>query len=107
MRYKVGDNVKISQKGKSWTGRYTGTTAYIYEVKPTYCNVIGFDGKKFMLPYSYIDEDLFEDDELPPPIPKDSGCTCGAHKVYGEDCPSFYHYDYCPLYRKKEGKKGL
>ena len=105
-KYKVGDHVKISDKGKNWTGKYTGTTVIIDEIEKTYCNVLAFDGKKFMLPYSYIDDDLFEDmEDLPPPIPKDSRCTCGAHKTWGEDCPDFYHHDYCPLYKPKEGKK--
>lgn len=101
-KYKVGDQIKIKIDSKNWTGKYAGTTSAIYETLPTYCNVIGFDGKKFMIPYSYIDDDLLE--EIPP-IPKNSRCQCGASKAYGEDCPPFYHYDYCPLYKPKEGKK--
>jgi hypothetical protein len=103
--YKVGDQVKLKQDSKTYTGKYAGTTVCIDEICLNYCNVLGFDGKKFMLPYSYIDDDLFEDDDIPPPVPKSSKCTCGAHKVYGEDCPDFYHYDFCPLYRPKEGKR--
>jgi hypothetical protein len=106
-KYREGDNVILRDDSASYTGPYAGTLVTIESLDTdNHCTVIGYDGKRFMCPYSYIvtddDEDFFTFEPSQPTYPK---CQCGASKVYGDDCPPFYHYDYCPLYKVKEGKK--
>lgn len=102
MKYKTGDKVHIRQDSQHYTQKYAGTFATVDQADgKNYCTVIGYDGHKFMCPYSYLEDDDFFT-YSPPATPSSSQCECGAHAAYGEDCPPFFHYDYCKLYRPKE-----
>jgi len=102
MKHKVGESVRLSRESQNYTGRYAGTKVTILDISnTTYCTVVGYDGRKFACPYSYIidDNDFFGYE-----VPK-AKCICGAVKTYGEDCPDFFHYPYCPRYRPREENK--
>lgn len=99
MKYKVGESVRLSRESKDYTGHYAGTKVTILKAdNSTYCTVVAYDGRTFACPYSYIidDSDFFGYE-----IPK-ARCTCGAVKTYGDDCPDFFHYPYCPRFRPKK-----
>lgn len=91
--HKIGEIVRLKESSHDYTGKYAGTKVEIVQLKENYCTVRAYDDKEFMCPYAYFD---FDGPALP--VPK---CTCGAHKTWGKDCPPYFHYDFCPLYRPK------
>lgn len=96
-KYKVGDIVRLRIDSKHYTMNYAGTKVTLLkkDTKMSYL-VKGYDGKEFTCPISYFDDDDLFHWNLPE-LP--SKCECGAHKTYGENCPAWYHADFCPLYR--------
>ena len=103
-KYKIGDKVRLSRrKSGSYTGKYTGTEVTITNMHTeTFVTVRGYDGQYFACPTSYFDcDDDYPYGNYPPPIK----CFCGAHSTWGENCPDFFHHDYCPLYKPKGVKK--
>lgn len=99
--YKKGDKVKLTLNSKPWTGNYASQEVEIVgHMSGSNYTVKASDGYTFMCPSSYFQQDL-------PEIPCNSisssvDCECGAFKVYGENCPSFYHMFYCRLYKPPE-----
>jgi hypothetical protein len=92
--YKSGQIVQLRMDSSDYTGKYAGTSVTIVKLdNDHHCTVTGYDHKEFMCPYAYFDFD-------PPPLPENK-CKCGAFKTWGKDCPTYFHYEFCPLYRPK------
>lgn len=99
--YKKGDKVKLTYGSRPWTSNYAGQEVEILaHLNGSNYTVKANDGYTFMCPAVYFDDE-------PPEIPCNSSsssveCECGAWKVYGKDCPGFYHMFYCKLYKPVE-----
>jgi hypothetical protein len=97
-RYKEGDKVYLKKSSRDYTGQYAGTEVTIKKIDTDlHCTVTGFDGKNFMCPYSYFEEDDFLTWMYDAPE-----CVCGAWKTWGKSCPAYFHSDFCPIYRPKK-----
>jgi hypothetical protein len=97
VRFKVGDKVVCKKDSSSYTGRFAGTDVKIIKLDTNnHCTVEAYDGTIFMCPLGYLED--YDNFYTIPPQP----CQCGASKTYGKDCPAYFHYHYCPLYRDKE-----
>jgi hypothetical protein len=96
--FKIDEEVIISKDSSHYTGKYAGTYAQIKKIiKNFYCEVKAYDGHTFSCPIKYLNKKT-----MLPEIPTSYfKCTCGATKTYGKDCPPYFHFDYCPLYRPK------
>ena len=95
-KWKVGDKVVCKKDSNHYTGNYAGTDVEIISLDTSHhCTVLGYDGKKFLCPYDYLQgyDDFYNSYRK---------CECGAHKVYGKNCPAYFHHDYCPFYKPKE-----
>jgi len=98
--YQIGDKVKLKYTSKSWTCQYAGQEVEIISIlSKTTSTVRATDGYEFFCPNDYFDKKTETSCTSSTYIIE---CTCGAHKTWGENCPSFFHSDYCSLYKPRK-----